>query len=164
MRNSLNARWRRWINRRIPRADSQTLSQKNIFILPTAAGVVYGLLLLVMLITGINYQNSLIYLLTFILGALFVGAMHQTHRNLSGLSVALVRLGEGRAGDDIPFVLRVTAGKDPGLGLSLSVEDSSVESVHVSAGESRDVLLPVPSVDVVRVNQSHLMNLRLGKN
>ncbi len=34
MRNSLNARWRRWINRRIPRADSQTLSQKNIFILP----------------------------------------------------------------------------------------------------------------------------------
>lgn len=145
MRNSLNARWRRWINRRIPRADSQTLSQKNIFILPTAAGVVYGLLLLVMLITGINYQNSLIYLLTFILGALFVGAMHQTHRNLSGLSVALVRPGEGRAGDDIPFVLRVTAGKDPGLGLSLSVEDSSVESVHVSAGESRDVLLPVPS-------------------
>ncbi len=97
MRNSLNARWRRWINRRIPRADSQTLSQKNIFILPTAAGVVYGLLLLVMLITGINYQNSLIYLLTFILGALFVGAMHQTHRNLSGLSVALVRPGEGRA-------------------------------------------------------------------
>ncbi|MBN8238127.1 DUF58 domain-containing protein [Marinobacter hydrocarbonoclasticus] len=145
MRNSLNARWRRWINRRIPRADSQTLSQKNIFILPTAAGVVYGLLLLVMLITGINYQNSLIYLLTFILGALFVGAMHQTHRNLSGLSVALVRPGEGRAGDDIPFVLRVTAGKDPGLGLSLSVEDSSVESVHVSPGESRDVVLPVPS-------------------
>ena len=85
MRNSLNTRWRRWINRRIPRADSQILSQKNIFILPTAAGVVYGLLLLIMLITGINYQNSLIYLLTFLLGAVFVGAMHQTHRNLSGL-------------------------------------------------------------------------------
>lgn len=145
MRNSLNTRWRRWINRRIPRADSQILSQKNIFILPTAAGVVYGLLLLIMLITGINYQNSLIYLLTFLLGALFVGAMHQTHRNLSGLSVALVRPGEGRAGDDIPFVLRVTAGKDAGLGLILSVKDSSVEGVHVSPGESRDVVLPVPS-------------------
>lgn len=145
MRNSLNTRWRRWINRRIPRADSQILSQKNIFILPTAAGVVYGLLLLIMLITGINYQNSLIYLLTFLLGAVFVGAMHQTHRNLSGLGVALVRPGEGRAGDDVPFLLRVTAGKDAGLGLVLSVEDSSVEGVHVSPGESRDVVLPVPS-------------------
>ena len=145
MRNSLNTRWRRWINRRIPRADSQILSQKNIFILPTAAGVVYGLLLLIMLITGINYQNSLIYLLTFLLGAVFVGAMHQTHRNLSGLAVALVRPGEGRAGDDVPFLLRVTAGKDAGLGLVLSVEDSSVEGVHVSPGESRDVVLPVPS-------------------
>jgi len=145
MRNSLNTRWRRWINRRIPRADSQVLSQKNIFILPTGAGVVYGFLLLIMLITGINYQNSLIYLLTFLLGALFVGAMHQTHRNLSGLAVALVRPGEGRAGDDVPFLLRVTAGKDAGLGLVLSVEDSSVEGVHVSPGESRDVVLPVPS-------------------
>ena len=145
MRNSLNTRWRRWINRRIPRADSQILSQKNIFILPTGAGVVYGFLLLIMLITGINYQNSLIYLLTFLLGAVFVGAMHQTHRNLSGLAVALVRPGEGRAGDDVPFLLRVTAGKDAGLGLVLSVEDSSVEGVHVSPGESRDVVLPVPS-------------------
>jgi len=145
MRNSFNTRWRRWINRRIPRADSQVLSQKNIFILPTGAGVVYGFLLLIMLITGINYQNSLIYLLTFLLGALFVGAMHQTHRNLSGLAVALVRPGEGRAGDDVPFLLRVTAGKDAGLGLVLSVEDSSVEGVHVSPGESRDVVLPVPS-------------------
>ncbi|MBY6032463.1 DUF58 domain-containing protein [Marinobacter daepoensis] len=142
---SLKARWRRWINRRIPRSDSQVLSQKNIFILPTAAGVVFGFLLLIMLITAINYQNSLIYLLTFLLGALFVGAMHQTHRNLSGLTVDVVRAGEGQAGEDIPFTLRVTAGKDAGLGLDLSVEDSSVAGVHVLSSESREVVVPVPS-------------------
>lgn len=146
MRNSLNIRWRQWGNRRIPRSDSQLLSQKNIFILPTAAGVVYGLLLLIMLITAINYQNSLIYLLTFILGALFVGAMHQTHRNLSGLSVALVRPGEGQAGDDIPFILRLTAGKGSGFSLILSADGASVEGVHLSPGEFRDVVLAVPSV------------------
>ncbi|MGC8119041.1 DUF58 domain-containing protein [Marinobacter sp. VGCF2001] len=145
MRNYLSTRWRRWIHRRLPRTDNQVLSQKNIFILPTAAGVVFGLLLLIMLITGINYQNSLIYLLTFLLGTVFVGAMHQTHRNLTGLSIALVRPGDGQAGDDIPFLLRITAGKDAGLGLVLSVPDSVVEGVHISSGQSRDVVLPVPS-------------------
>lgn len=145
MRNRFKQRWDTWINRRVPRSDSQTLSQRNIFILPTAAGVVFGILLLIMLITGINYQNSLIYLLTFGLGALFVGAMHQTHRNLSGLTLALVRAGQGQAGEEISFVLRVTAAREPGLGLVLSVPDSRIAGVHVPPGEFRDVVLPVPS-------------------
>lgn len=138
-------RWQRWIGRRIPRADTQAFSQKNIFILPTGAGVVFGVLLLIMLITGINYQNSLIYLLTFALGALFVGAMHQTHRNLSGLTLSLVRAGAGQAGDNVPFTLRIGAGKDSGLAITLSVEDSRLEGVHVLCEQSLDVILPIPS-------------------
>lgn len=141
----VNRRWQRWIGRRIPRADTQAFSQKNIFILPTGAGVVFGVLLLIMLITGINYQNSLIYLLTFALGALFVGAMHQTHRNLSGLTLSLVRAGEGQAGDEVPFSLRLSAGKDSGLAITLSVEDSRLDGVHVLSEQSRDVVLPIPS-------------------
>ena len=145
MRNSLNARWRRWINRRIPRADSQTLSQKNIFILPTGAGVVFGLLLVIMLLTGINYQNSLIYLTTFLLGAAFVGAMHQTHRNLSGVELTLVQPGEGFAGDDIPFRFRLKAGRDDAIAMLLSCEESGLAPVHVQSGQSEDVTLPVHS-------------------
>ena len=82
MFQALRARGRQWADRRIPRADWQEFSQRNIFILPTGAGVVFGVLLLIMLITGINYQNSLIYLLTFLLGAILVPyrcalALHQ---------------------------------------------------------------------------------------
>ena len=62
--------WQRWVNRRLPRSDCQQFSQKNLFILPTGAGVVFCVLLLIMLITAINYQNSLIYLLTFVLGGI----------------------------------------------------------------------------------------------
>lgn len=145
IKQTFKRRWNSWIGRRIPRADAQVFSQKNIFILPTGAGVVFGVLLLIMLITGINYQNSLIYLLTFALGALFVGAMHQTHRNLSGLTLALVQAGEGEAGDDVPFRFRVSAGRDSGLAILLAVEDSKLEGVHVPSGQSREVVLPIPS-------------------
>ncbi|GGE72580.1 hypothetical protein GCM10011533_26210 [Streptosporangium jomthongense] len=145
MNRLFRSRWQRWINRRIPRSDVQLLTQRNLFILPTAAGVVFGMLLLIMLITGINYQNSLIYLVTFLLGAVFVGAMHQTHRNLSGLELTLVQAGEGFAGDDIVFRLRATAGKDDAIALTLSANDLSVAVGYVPSGQSVDVALPVPS-------------------
>jgi len=145
IKKKLRNRFSGWINRRIPRGDSRTFSQKNIFILPTGAGLVFGVLLVIMLITGINYQNSLIYLLTFLLGALFVGAMHQTHRNLSGLTLELVSPGEGRAGDDIPFSLRIKAARDAGLAMSIAVDNSRIDGIHVPANTSREVTLPVPS-------------------
>lgn len=145
LRQGLLHRWRGWINRRIPRSDRQMFSQKNLFILPTGAGVVFGILLLITLITGINYQNSLIYLMTFVLGTVFIGAMHQTHRNLSGLTLSVTRTGEGTAGDDIPFYLRLTAGKDQAVAIQVSVEDSVLEQLHIPAGATKDVVLPVPS-------------------
>lgn len=145
VRKSLSARFNRWMNRRLPRADSQSFSQKNIFILPTGAGLVFGLLLLIMLITGINYQNSLIYLLVFLLGALFVGAMHQTHRNLSGLTFSLMSAGEGEAGGDVPFRFRIASGKDDSLAMVLSASSARVAGIHVPAGEARDVTLAIPA-------------------
>ena len=45
MKNQVSKRWQRWVDRRLPRSDVQTFSQKNIFILPTGAGVVFGILL-----------------------------------------------------------------------------------------------------------------------
>lgn len=144
-RKLFGSRINRWINRRIPRSDSQTLTQKNLFILPTGAGMVFGILLVVMLLTGINYQNSLIYLLVFMLGALFVGAMHQTHRNLSGLELSLLDAGEGEAGSEIPFRFRLTRAGNDSLAVSLSAGSAVISGIHVPAGESRDIHLPVPS-------------------
>ncbi|SFR46595.1 Uncharacterized conserved protein, DUF58 family, contains vWF domain [Marinobacter daqiaonensis] len=144
--------WRRWLNRRIARTDSRRLDRKTIFILPTGAGAVFALLLLVMLITGINYQNSLIYLLTFLLGALFVAAMHQTHNNLSGLELAFLKPGDGFAGDPIPFRVRLQAdheapaivlfsGQTPGLTLSVPREELTDGTLLVTSRE-RGYLLP----------------------
>jgi len=58
----------RWVNRRIPRADEYRLGRRNIFVLPTREGLMFAGLLILCLLTGINYQNSLIYLFTFFWG------------------------------------------------------------------------------------------------
>jgi len=85
----LRARWRAWWDARHPRRDTQELTQRNVYILPTRAGWVFALTLVVLLVASINYQLSLGYILTFLLAGSAVVAMHVTHSTLRGLKLHL---------------------------------------------------------------------------
>ena len=77
--------WQRWLVRRIPPASRVELNHRRIFIMPTRAGAIFALVLILMLLVAINYQNSLAYGLTFLLLSVAVLAILHTYRNLSGL-------------------------------------------------------------------------------
>ncbi|MEO0002822.1 MAG: hypothetical protein RLZZ22_514 [Pseudomonadota bacterium] len=85
--------WQNWWLRRQPTRDSLELTQRNLYILPTRAGLMLALTLLVMLVGSINYQLNLGYLLTFLLAGCAAVALHLTHANLNGLRLQL-RAGE----------------------------------------------------------------------
>lgn len=94
MRATLKPLWQRWLARRIPPAASVRLNQRRIFILPSRVGGAFAVALLLMLLVGINYQNSLAYGLTFLLMAVFVVTILHTYRNLAGL---VLKAGGGAA-------------------------------------------------------------------
>jgi uncharacterized protein (DUF58 family) len=81
------SRWNRWLARRIPAAASVRLTQRQIFIIPSQVGAAFALALALMLLAAINYQNSLAYGLTFLLGSVFIVAILHTYRNLAGLEL-----------------------------------------------------------------------------
>ena len=88
-----------WFESRLPRTDTWTLTQRNVYIVPTGAGFMFALVLLVMLLAAINYQLSLGYVLTFMLaGAGFV-SMHMTHNTLRGMTLHLKPPQPGFAGE-----------------------------------------------------------------
>lgn len=70
-----------------PAAVVTTLGRRHIYILPTRHGCLFALMLLVMLLGSINYNNSLGYLLTFLLASMAMTTMLHTYHNLAGLSV-----------------------------------------------------------------------------
>ncbi len=84
------ARFQRWWQARLPLKDSITLTQRNVYILPTRPGFTLGATLLVLLIASINYQLNLGYLLTFLLAGSAVVGMHVCHRTLRGLTMNLI--------------------------------------------------------------------------
>lgn len=63
------------------------LMRRRIYILPTAAGLLFAGTLIIMLLGAINYDNSLAYALTFLIGSLMPVAILHTYRNLADLEV-----------------------------------------------------------------------------
>jgi uncharacterized protein (DUF58 family) len=86
----LKARFSGWLQSRLPLTDRVTLTQRNVYILPTRAGLMLGITLLVLLIASINYQLNLGYLLTFLLAGSALVGMHVCHGTLRGLELNLI--------------------------------------------------------------------------
>ena len=85
------AGFRQWWQARLPLSDTLTLTQRNVYILPTRAGFMLGATLLVLLVGSINYQLNLGYLLTFLLAGSAVVGMHVCHATLRGLTLTCCR-------------------------------------------------------------------------
>src|SRR5215472_14276350 len=80
-----------WVRRR-QGADALpvALARPRLYILPTRAGLAFGLLWIMMLLAALNYGNSLALFFTFLLGGFALVAMNDCHRNLLGVTLASV--------------------------------------------------------------------------
>ena len=90
VRARLAARWQHWWSGRLPRTDTLVLTQRNLYILPTAAGWMLALTLLVLLVASINFQLNLGYGLTFLLAGSAAASIHVCHGTLRGLTLHLL--------------------------------------------------------------------------
>jgi uncharacterized protein (DUF58 family) len=64
---------------------ADSFKKQRVYIFPTRQGMIFALMLLVMLLGAINYNNSMAFVLTFLLGSLAVVCILHTYRNLAGL-------------------------------------------------------------------------------
>ena len=97
-----------WLNRRIPPQQRITLSQQSIFIFPTRIGFVFSVLLLALLLAAINYENSLIFGLTFWLASVFFVTIFYTYKTLANITLELQKTGTGFVNEDIEFSIKVS--------------------------------------------------------
>ncbi|MFT3721752.1 DUF58 domain-containing protein [Pseudorhodoferax sp.] len=79
-----------WWEARLPRSDTLALTQRNLYILPTRAGLMLAATLALLLLGSINYQLNLGYLLTFLLAGCALAGMHAGHATLHGLQLHLL--------------------------------------------------------------------------
>ena len=107
----------------MPRSDTLVLTQRNVYILPTRAGLMMAFTLLLLLVGSINYQLNLGYLLTFLLAGSVVVGMHLCHGNLRGLTMHLTPPLSVHAGQAATLDIRLSSdrkGVRHGIGLGVT--------------------------------------------
>jgi uncharacterized protein (DUF58 family) len=88
LRHRLHETFVRWALRvRPPEAAPIVLTQRRVYVLPTRAGLAYGIALGVILLGAMNYNLSLGHALVFLLAGLGVVAILHTFRNIVLLSI-----------------------------------------------------------------------------
>jgi uncharacterized protein (DUF58 family) len=130
-------RWRAWWDLRRQPRESQTLNQRNIYIVPSRAGLAFCAVLLLLLVVSINYQLSLGFALTFLLAGSAAASMQMTHGSLRGLTLHLKPLAPAFDGDGAVLEMVVTnPGRSRlgvGFGLDLGVRPFPLAYAELAA-------------------------------
>lgn len=137
--------FQRWLKQRIPAASQIRLNHRRIFIMPTRAGMGLLLLLTIMLIGAINYQNSLVYAVVFTLGSLFWVGLHHTYRNLAGLELHAGGHPPVFCGEDAQLGVVLVSRRREHQSIVLSWPGSLPQQADVTAGLSTSLALYYPT-------------------
>ncbi len=111
IKHFFHQRFDHWLKRKIPASSHQTLSRRNIFIMPTRFGFAYLFFVFLLFILGTNYQNNIIMLLSYLLASLFITVMMHSFYNFSNLSFKSIPIQTGFAKQIIIFPIKITAKK-----------------------------------------------------
>ncbi|EXI69401.1 MAG: hypothetical protein AW08_00613 [Candidatus Accumulibacter adjunctus] len=119
------------------------LGQRRIFIVPSAAGILFAVVLLVMLVGAINYDLSLGHALIFLLAGLGLVAMVHSFHNLFGLRLTPGRADATFVGDLARFPLQLeNPRRQQRRALELSFSAQPVVAVDLPAEGSASITLP----------------------
>jgi uncharacterized protein (DUF58 family) len=145
---ALRHRIHNWVFQlRGPQSGAVVLVQRRVFILPSRQGLLFAFVLLLMLTGSVNYNLSLGFVLTFLLGAMGINAMLYTFRNLANLRVTPGRARPVFAGETARFALCL---ENPGasdryaIGLTRDRREASYTDVPARGSAQLDIGVPAP--------------------
>lgn len=133
------------------------LDRRHVYILPTQAGWGFALVLLVMLLGSMNYNNSMGYALSFLLGSMAMVSTLHTHRTLLGLRIEAGKVAPVFAGESAPFQLWIdNRGNVARHALVLQHENSKF-FIDIPADQRVSIDIPVPTEQRGRVFLGQVM-------
>ena len=150
--------FQRWWESRLPLSDTLALTQRNVYILPTPAGLMLAATVVLLLLASINYQLNLGYLLTFLLAGCALVGMHVGHATLRGLQLHLLPPEPQFLGASSTLTVQLASARAShryGIAASLlatrhwayvDVPAGGTAQVHVAFAPERRGLLRVPTL------------------
>lgn len=123
------------------------LTHRRIFILPSRRGLGFLVLVMLILMIAFVYNNSMAYMLSFLLSGIFLVAILHTFRSLSGLVVSSGKSKPVFAGETAPFNIIIENPRGiKRINLQIKFKNSPVRHTDISAHSKTAVTLHSPTM------------------
>jgi uncharacterized protein (DUF58 family) len=136
---NLAQRWQAFTESRAPRRETQTFTQRNVYIVPSRGGLGFAVVVMVLLLAAINEQLNLGYALAFLLGGVGLAGMSRSHSNVRGLTLTLGPQVRGHAGQPLQVEVRLGTGvrRHDSFSLMLAAQDQAAVWSNAPAGQTQ---------------------------
>lgn len=104
----LDKQFQSWLDKRIPSQHEVELTQRRIFIFPTRQTWYILIIIILLIIAGINYQNNLAYALAFFIASIFNTSIIITYLNVSNLRIRAGKSISVFAGESAEFEIELS--------------------------------------------------------
>jgi len=123
-----------------------SLDSNRIYILPTRAGLIFGVIVFTMLLGAMNYNNNMGFALTFLLTGIGLVSIYHCHHNLAGLVISAGGANPVFAGEslDFRFVLS-NPGTQARYQLRLGWDGGALSVIELEPGAQKTVGLSLPA-------------------
>jgi len=151
-------RFAEWTQRRHPpQWRTVQLERRRIYILPTGFGYVFALMLGVLFLWAINYNNSLGFALIFLLTAVGLDAMRRSHDTLLRLRIHPGKAEPVFVGQDAQFSYQLeNPDQQDRYGIALQAPSGQPCYVNVPAQDRAAVVLAIPATRRGRLRPGRL--------
>ena len=137
---------RRLFRRGVDHQQPIVLTLRRIFIMPTASGLLFAVVLFVMLLGAINYDLALGHALVFLLAGIGLVSMVHTARNLLTLRLTAGRADPVFAGQLARFTVQLENDRSQArCALEFAFGKHGTVSIDVAAGGLTNVAIPCPA-------------------
>lgn len=157
---ALRKRMQAWMRPRGPETLPVRLDRHRIYVLPTASGLFFGLLLGAMLLGALNFNNNPALLLALLLAGAAQASLIAAHMQLSGLRIETVAAEPVAAGETLSLRIALAA-SDARVrrGLRIAhgehathvVLDARGSTAELRLSTTRRGLLPIPRLELSTV-------------
>lgn len=131
-----------WVKQRLPPARSTTLDQRKIFIVPSKTALALLVMIVMLFLLGVNFQNSLVYAVCFWLLAMLVVNLLHTWKNLNGLRITAIHIQPCFAGEKAVLELELAcAPKQQKLAIELAWPQEDATQVNLISTQTTRVKL-----------------------
>ena len=134
---------RRFFRGKAPLVPPIKLNRHCIYILPTKAGLGFVVMIVVMLIGAMNYQNNLAYLLGFGLISLVLVTKIETYRQLLGLTISIGHIEPVFCGQSLKVPVIIKSKGQPRF--SIELDKQTLHVCHDIASPQSTLSLSLPA-------------------